>query len=77
MQGKRCARNGRSPVLGMFVAFAGVAGGFCANMILGMSDALAYGFTEAAAKMIDPAYQQSMAINWYFLIVSCITLTIG
>ena len=32
---------GRSPVLGMFVAFAGVAGGFCANMILGMSDALA------------------------------------
>lgn len=68
---------GRSPVLGMFVAFAGVAGGFCANMILGMSDALAYGFTEAAAKMIDPSYQQSMAVNWYFLIVSCITLTIG
>ena len=31
----------------------------------------------AAAKMIDPSYQQSMAVNWYFLIVSCITLTIG
>lgn len=68
---------GRSPVLGMFVAYAGAAAGFCANIMLGMSDALAYGFTEAAAKMINPAYQQSMAVNWYFLIVSCATLSIA
>lgn len=67
---------GRSPILGMFVAYAGCAGGFCANMLLGMSDALAYGFTEAAARMIDPSYQQTMAVNWYFLIVSCIALSI-
>lgn len=26
--------------------------------------------------MIDPAYQQSIAINWYFLMVSCVILTI-
>ena len=26
--------------------------------------------------MIDPNYQQSIAINWYFLIVSCVLLTI-
>ena len=68
---------GRSPLLGMFIAFASVAGGFCANIMLGMSDALAYGFTEAAAKMINPAYQQTMAVNWYFLIVSCITLSVA
>lgn len=66
---------GRSPILGMFVAYAGVAGGFCANMLLGMSDALAYGFTESAARMIMPDYQQTMAINWYFLIASCLTLS--
>lgn len=67
---------GRHPLLGMFTAFAAVSAGFCANMVLGMSDALAYGFTEAAAKMIDPNYAASPAINYYFLIVSCIVLSI-
>ena len=66
---------GRSPMLGLYVAYAGVAAGFCANIFLGLSDALAYGFTESAAKMINPDYQQSIAINWYFLIASCIILT--
>lgn len=41
-----------------------------------MTDALAYGFTESAARMIDPNYQATMAINWYFLIVSCILLAV-
>lgn len=68
---------GRHPLLGMYVAYAGVAAGFCANVLLGLSDALAYGFTESAARMIDPNYTGSMAINWYFLIVSCIVLTIA
>ncbi len=67
---------GRHPLLGMYTAFASVAAGFCANVLLGLSDALAYGFTEQAAQMIDPNYQQSIAINWYFLIVSCVLLTI-
>lgn len=68
---------GRSPMLGLYVAFASVAAGFCANIALGLSDALAYGFTEAAARMIDPDYTGSMAINWYFLIASCVVLTIA
>ena len=68
---------GRSPMLGLYVAFASVAGGFCANMLLGMSDALAYGFTEAAAKIINPEYAESIAINWYFLTVSCVALTLA
>lgn len=68
---------GRHPVLGLFVAYAGVAAGFCANMLIGLSDALAYGFTEPAAQMIDPTYSASIAINWYFLIASCIVLTLA
>ena len=67
---------GRSPLLGIYVAYAAVAAGFCANVLLGLSDALAYGFTEQAARMIDPNYSASMAINWYFLIASCFILTI-
>lgn len=66
---------GRHPLLGMYTGFAAVAAGFCANIALGLSDALAYGFTEKAAQMIDPGYSQSIAVNWYFLIVSCIILT--
>ena len=68
---------GRHPLLGMFVAYAGVAAGFCANIALGLSDALAYGYTEAAAKIIDPTYATSPAINYYFLVVSCIVLSIA
>lgn len=67
---------GRSPLLGLYVAFASVAAGFCGNIMLGLSDALAYGFTEAAAQLIDPNYAESMAINWYFLLVSCLMLTV-
>ena len=68
---------GRHPLLGMYTGYAGVAAGFCANIALGLSDALAYGFTESAAQMIDPNYSASMAINWYFLIVSCVILTVA
>ncbi len=66
---------GRHPLLGVFCGYASVAAGFCANVMLGMSDSLAYGFTEAAARMIDPAYKASPAINYYFLVVSCIVLS--
>ena len=68
---------GRHPVLGLCTAFASVAAGFCANVMLGLSDALAYGYTEPAAQMIDPNYSASIAINWYFLIVSCVLLTVA
>ena len=68
---------GRSPMLGLFVAFASVAAGFCANIMIGLSDALAYGFTEPAAQMYDASYSASIAINWYFMIASCFFLTIA
>lgn len=67
---------GRHPLLGVFCGFASVAAGFCANIMLGMSDSLAYGFTEAAARMINPNYQASPAINYYFLVVSCFLLSV-
>ncbi len=67
---------GRHPLLGIFCAYASVAAGFCANVMLGMSDSLAYGFTEAAARMIDPEYTASPAINYYFLVASCFLLSL-
>ncbi|MDR1741662.1 MAG: AbgT family transporter [Synergistaceae bacterium] len=67
---------GRNPMVGMFTAFACVAAGFCAEVILALNDTLAYGFTEAAARLIDPDWAASPVINFYFLFVSAILLTI-
>lgn len=69
--------QGRHPLLGMFVAFAAVAGGLCANFIIGLSDVLAFSFTLPAAKLIDPNYLASPAINYYFLLLSSFLLAIG
>lgn len=67
---------GRHPLLGVFCGYASVAAGFCANIMIGMSDSLAYGFTEAAARMIDPNYTGSPAINYYFLVASCVVMSL-
>lgn len=67
---------GRSPLLGLYAGYASVTGGMCACLSLGVADALAYGFTESAAQMIDPSYSASIAINYYFMIASTIVLTL-
>ena len=66
---------GRHPLTGMFAAYAGVAAGFSANIIISMSDALVAGFTIPAAQIIDPNYTSTPAMNYYFLIASCFVLT--
>lgn len=66
---------GRHPLTGMFAAYAGVAAGFSANLIISMLDALVAGFTIPAAQIIDPSYTSTPAMNYYFLIVSCFILT--
>lgn len=45
---------GRHPLAGLAAAFAGVSGGYSANLLLGTVDPLLSGITEAAARMIDP-----------------------
>src|SRR5690625_4507655 len=69
---------GRHPLAGLAAAFAGVSGGFSANLILTSLDPLLAGMTMEAAKIIDPAYAGSMnvAMNLYFIIVSVFLLTI-
>ena len=61
---------GRHPLAGMAAAFAGVSGGYSANLLLGTVDPLLSGLSEEAARIIDPAYIVNPACNWYFMIVS-------
>lgn len=61
---------GRHPIVGMAAAFAGVSGGFSANLFLGTIDPLLAGLSEEAAQIIDPSYVVNPTANYYFMIVS-------
>ncbi len=61
---------GRHPIAGLAAAFAGVSGGFSANLLLGTIDPLLAGITQEAARIIDPAYTVTPACNYYFMVAS-------
>lgn len=63
------AAAGRHPMAGIAAAFAGVSGGFSANISPGQLDALLFGITEAAmdASQIDAGWSMNIAGNWYFI----------
>ncbi|MGD9981716.1 MAG: AbgT family transporter [Hyphomonadaceae bacterium] len=61
------AAAGRHPIAGIAAAFAGVSGGFSANLLPGQLDALLFGITEAAAEQIVPAWDANIAGNWFFI----------
>jgi len=67
---------GRHPLAGLAAAFAGVSGGYSANLLLGTIDPLLAGITTPAAQMIDPSYEVGAEANWYFMIVSTFLIAI-
>lgn len=62
------AAAGRHPIAGIAAAFAGVSGGFSANLIPGQLDALLFGITESAAETVLPSWDANIAGNHYFII---------
>ncbi len=68
--------KGRHPLAGMAAAFAGVSGGYSANLFIGTVDPLLSGITQEAARLIAPEYTTHAAINWYFMIVSTFLISI-
>ncbi|MDN3609278.1 AbgT family transporter [Vibrio ostreicida] len=61
---------GRHPLAGLAAAFAGVSGGYSANLLIGTVDPLLSGITETAAQLMDPNYTVGPEVNWYFMFVS-------
>lgn len=61
---------GRHPLVGLAAAFAGVSGGYSANLLLGTVDPLLAGLSEEAARIVRPDYQVNAAANYYFMFVS-------
>jgi len=67
---------GRHPLAGMAAAFAGVSGGYSANLLIGTIDPLLAGITQEAARLIDPDYVVVATANWYFMFVSTFVITV-
>ncbi len=61
---------GRHPIAGMAAAFAGVSGGFSANLFIGTIDPLLAGLSTEAARILDPDYYVMPTANYYFMAVS-------
>ena len=67
---------GRSPLAGMFCAYASVSGAFASNLLITSMDIVNLSFTESAAKLVIPDIVLSPAINYYFSAFSVIVLCI-
>lgn len=66
---------GRHPLAGLAAAFAGVSGGYSANLLLGTIDPLLAGLTQEAAQLVDPSYEVHAAVNYYFMFLSVFVIT--
>ncbi|MDO5726056.1 MAG: AbgT family transporter [Tissierellia bacterium] len=67
---------GRHPMAGMAAAFAGVSGGFSANLLLGTTDPLLTDITNAALVSGGIDMHLAPTCNYWFMAASTILLTI-
>ena len=58
---------GRHPIAGLAAAFAGVSGGYSANLVLGTIDPPLAGLTQGAAPIVAPSHVVSPPANYYLL----------
>ena len=66
---------GRHPIAGLAAVFAGVSGGFSANLLISTIDPLLAGVTQAAATVVKPGIVVLPTANYYFLFVASFLLT--
>jgi aminobenzoyl-glutamate transport protein len=70
------AAVGRHPIAGLAAAFAGVSGGFSANLLIGTLDPLLAGISQDAAGLVDPNYVVNPTANYYFMAASTFMITL-
>ncbi len=68
---------GRHPIAGIVAAFAGVSGGFSANLVIGTIDPTLAGISTEAARIIDASYEVTATANYYFMFVSTFLIAIA
>ncbi|SMG30450.1 AbgT family transporter [Paracoccus sp. J56] len=68
---------GRSPLIGIVVAYVSIAAGYDASPSLTTTDVLLSGLTTAAAHTIDPAYVVTPVTNYYFGLASSFLIALA
>ncbi len=66
----------RHPLAGMAATFAGVSGGFSANLLIGSIDPLLGGISTEAAQILDSSYVVTPFANYFFMIASTFLITL-
>ncbi|MEZ4461187.1 MAG: AbgT family transporter [bacterium] len=66
----------RHPLAGLAASYAGVSGGFSANLLITGLDPMLSKLTQQAAQSIDPAYTVNATCNYYFMAASTVLITI-
>lgn len=64
------ASAGRHPLAGLAAAFAAVSGGLAANFTPGQLDVLLFGFTQEAARIVQPGWTMNPVGNWWFTLTA-------
>lgn len=69
------ASAGRHPLAGMAAAFAGVSGGYAANLLVSPLDVVLAGITTEAVHLVDKNRNVSVLANYWFIIASTFLIT--
>ncbi len=67
---------GRHPLAGLAAAFAGVSGGFSANLLVSTLDPLLAGISQEAARLVQPGTVVNPTDNYYFMAASTFAITL-
>ncbi|MGO2860828.1 MAG: AbgT family transporter [Brevibacterium sp.] len=67
---------GRSPVLGIVVAYASISAGYNASPLVTPSDAIISSLTTAAAQIVDAEYVVTPLANYFWAVASSVILAI-
>lgn len=62
------ASVGRHPLVGLAAAFGAVSGGYAGNVVPGQIDVLLFGFTQEAARIVEPGWTMNPLGNWWFIL---------
>ena len=69
------AAVGRHPLAGIAAGFAAVSGGFAGNLTPGQFDVVLFGFTQEAARIIDPTWTMNPLGNWWYILAIVFVFT--
>lgn len=60
----------KNPIIGIFLAYAGAAIGFCSGLFVSLNDILITSFTIPAAQTLEPTFMRSPAMTIFFNILN-------